>query len=103
MSEKNIQIEPISPKDITLAKKRQLPYKVIDQVNILIAEKWNGTESVFTLDKLVKRILDHTGIKNDDIFDKKYLDFEDIYREAGWIVDFDQRTYEAIFTFRKKR
>jgi hypothetical protein len=46
------------------------------------------------------------GLKETVIFDKHYLDVEDIYRGVGWIVEYDRpgysEGYEPYFTFRKK-
>ncbi len=39
------------------------------------------------------------------VCDNHWLDVEDVYREAGWVVEYDKpgycESYEATFTFKK--
>jgi hypothetical protein len=40
------------------------------------------------------------------MFNKHWFDIEDIYRKAGWAVEFDKpgynESYESFFVFKKK-
>ena len=47
------------------------------------------------------------GIKKGDIFTNNWLDIEPLYEDIGWKVTYDKpgfnETYEATFTFDKKK
>ena len=95
---------PITPDEVVAAKRVAIPDAVFDAFNALIAKHWGGGSSSFQQKEIVS-VLEDRGISSNEIFNNYYLDVEDIYREAGWLVEFDQpgfnETYEATFTFRK--
>jgi hypothetical protein len=103
--------QPIKPEELTTLKRHQLPDEVIDACNELIALKWTGSCSTFTQDKFIDTILQkrkengRSEITRTEIFDRHYLDIEDIYKEEGWLVEYDKpaynESYPASFTFRK--
>jgi len=107
MSEK---IQPISPNDVASEKSKLIPDGIIQAVNELIVERWNGTSANFKLKEVVSRYLAtvdphmRKGIER-NLYDKKLLDFEDIYRKQGWDVEFDHAAYSESFddnfTFKK--
>jgi len=45
--------------------------------------------------------------KKNDIFEKNFLDFESVFRNVGWSVEYDKpgycESYDAFFTFKKKK
>lgn len=103
-------VQPIKPTDIVAAKKATIPDIVLESVNELIAVKWDGHQARVKQDELVALILGKTSddtLTSDKLYKDHMLDFEDIYREAGWIVEYDRpaynETYPAAFTFSKKR
>ena len=57
------------------------------------------------VDLIVKK--SNNVYKSGDIFANSWLDVEDIYRNAGWDVEYDKpgycENYEAHFVFRKKK
>ena len=95
-------IEPIRPHEV---KKESIPDAVIEVFNALISEKWDGREAVIKQKDAVARIVDRMQIIEDLVFDRKYLDVEPIYRDAGWTVEYDKpgwsENYEPSFTFRR--
>ena len=102
-------VKPISPKDVVTAKQESLPDEVIEAFNELIGENWKGTYSKFKQKEVVIRIkvkLQSTTLTSDQIHDKNWLDVEDVYRKAGWKVEYDgpgfNESYDATFKFRKK-
>jgi len=115
-------MKPISPNEITSAKKDQIPDEVIQSVNEMIVEKWNGYESTFKqkdlVIKIVEKLIEHELYNSEEekkqvenrlkrnLFDKHYLDIEDIYREEGWIIIYDKpgynESYDATFTFKRR-
>jgi lipoate-protein ligase A len=106
-------VKPIRPSEVIEAKKEIIPDEVIESFNEMIAEKWNGSYSNFTQKEVVDLIMEKflakgkdPHIKN-DIYDKHWLDVEDIFRKSGWNVEYDKpgynESYSANFTFSKKR
>ena len=97
--------EPIRPEDLAGAKTSLIPPVVIDTFNELIAAKWSGGHAVLSQPYIVATLVER-GLTRSDIFDKGWLDIEDVYRAAGWIVEYDKpgynEMYDATFTFSKK-
>lgn len=93
-----LKVKPITPDEVV----HEIPDVIIEVVNDLIREKWNGQKSHI----LQEEILERLSIPRDEIFDKHWLDFEHIYREAGWHVIYDKpgwnENYKAFFDFTKK-
>jgi gamma-glutamylcysteine synthetase len=46
-------------------------------------------------------------ISSKEIYDKKYLDIESLYKKHGWVVVYDKpgysETYDPYWTFTKKK
>jgi hypothetical protein len=80
-----------------------IPPEVIEAVNDLIVTKPGNFFSLMISD--VKRaISDKMGISTADILDH-WLDFEPVYRKAGWSVHYDRpgynENYEGHYKFNK--
>lgn len=94
-------VKPLKPSEVQVAKNESIPQEVIEAVNKMIVKKWNGRCARFTQDELLVTI----QLDREAIFQNKLLDFEPLYREAGWKVEFDQpgfnESYDASFTFTK--
>lgn len=101
------EVKPISPDEITSKKLATIPPEVIEIVNNIIATKWTGSSARFKQEELVDMIVEKLNVSKDVIFDKHWLDFEDIYREKGWRVFYDKpaynESYPATFEFSIKR
>lgn len=99
--------EPIRPEEVVKAKKESLPNEVIHVFNEAIAEVWNGTYSKVSQDAMADRIADRLGIDREAVFEKHYLDVEEVFRAAGWKVVYDKpaycETYPATFEFTPRR
>ena len=99
------QIAALSPKEVVNARKASMPDVVIEVFNQLIAEKFNGHNAVVHQDQVVKELV-AKGLDRGDIFQKGWLDVEDIYRKKGWKVEYDKpgynESYEAYFDFSVK-
>lgn len=95
-----MSVKPISPQEI----KKTIPDFVIEAVNELIAEKVNDKNYATVLQK---HIVDRVKSKTDQDFDYAWLDFENIFRDAGWNVNYDKpaycESYDAYFEFSPKR
>lgn len=98
-------IEPISPNDI----KKFIPDFIIETVNKLIIEKWDGDKAIILQDDIMNIVssndADDGKPSRREIFDKGWLDFEPLYREKGWDVEYDKPAYnefyKARFIFKK--
>lgn len=96
---------PITPAEARKKAETSIPQEVIEAVNELIAEKIGNGRYVTLLQKeVVNRICKKMPTVSAQIlFDKHWLDFEDVFRRAGWQVEYDKpaycETYEANWTF----
>lgn len=98
-------VKPITPDEV----KHIIPDFIIEVVNKLIQEKWDGHEAIIKQDEIMDII--SSDDEDDDkpsrqkIYDKGWLDFEPLYREAGWNVEYDKpgycENYDAYFKFTK--
>lgn len=106
-------MKPISPSEVVDKKLTLLPDEVIDATNELIADNWNGNKATFKQKELVARIqkkyeaADKYEITKEEVYERRYLDIEDIYRAQGWNVAYDkpgfnETWYEPQFIFTKK-
>ena len=99
-------IKPISPDEVKII----IPDFIIQAVNHLIKEKWDGDKSNIKQDEIIERVIDPhnpNAPTRNEIFSKHWLDFEDIYRKAGWIVDYykpsyGEESFAAYFIFKKQ-
>jgi hypothetical protein len=109
------RVKPITPDDVKIIKKTQIPDVVIAVFNTLIVKNMtlNGSSTI-KQDAIVKeicaRMVDDTHTINEvcnRIFNEHWLDVEEIYRNAGWIVEYDKpaycESYESYFIFRKEK
>lgn len=101
-------IQPIKPSQVVKSKQEALPDQVLEAFNELIVAKFDGHGSTFKSKEVVSLIASKMGLeKKDLIYSNHWLDVEDIYRKAGWIVKYDQpgwnESFDAFFEFRKKK
>lgn len=100
------KVKPISPDELIAQKKKEFPEVVIEVVNRLVKEKWNGKQAVVMQADIVRGILGNSKYNKNEIFEKNLLDFEDIYREQGWKVTYDKpaycESYDPYFLFERK-
>jgi len=100
-------IEPIKPSEIVKAKRKALPDAVIETFNKMIARSWDGTMATIRQDDIIAELISKEDFPytRGDIFDNHFLDIEDVYRKAGWKVEYDKpgycENYNAIFRFSK--
>ncbi|MCA9356909.1 hypothetical protein H6784_03420 [Candidatus Nomurabacteria bacterium] len=95
-------VKAISPQEVINYRKESIPNEVIEVFNELIAENFNGHCAYVRQDEAVKRIV-AKGINRNHLFNRGWLDIEDIYRSMGWKVEYDKpaydESYEASFAF----
>ena len=94
------KVRPIKPGEVVSKKKEGFPDAVLEAFNELLAEKYDGDSAWFEQKEVVARMV-KKGLKRNAIFDKGWLDIEEVYESAGWKVSYDE-SYEENFTFEKK-
>ena len=106
-------IKPISPSEARRKAKESMPVEVFEAVNAMLvhAMKTNGIQVVLYQDELIVEIIkvfQKAGreVIKEEIFDNGWLNFEDHYRAAGWVVKYDvpgfNEDYRAHFIFTAK-
>ena len=109
MSNRAERVEPIRPKDIIDNLNDIIHPAIIKAVNELLKEKYRGSQvSITQKDIVSKSISICPELKKDEIFEKKWMDFESIFRKAGWDVryhspDYTEDYYNEYFTFSAKK
>lgn len=97
-------MKPISPGELySIVHKRRMD-GVIDVVNGLITEAWDGRKAVITTDNMATAVASRLKISTQELFDRLLLDIEEIYEEVGWVVNYSripndkQMGWQFIFT-----
>lgn len=85
-------VRPITPEEALEVKKINFPPEVLTVVNRLIGENFREGYATILQKDIVKELA-ATGLQRKEIFDNHWLDFEDLYREAGWGVTYDKPGY----------
>ena len=96
--------KPIMPHEVTQESLNRMPDAIIEAWNELIAEKWDGDSALIFLYEAKDRLCFVCGYKGIE-YSSKYLNIEDIYRDAGWDVEFEKPGYNesgnAYYEFSK--
>ena len=99
------KVHPIKPSEITPKKGKFFPNAVLESFNELITKMWNGKSATIKQEDVVKLMV-QKGLASSEIFNKGWLDVEDMYERAGWSVEYDKPSYKesypATFTFKQK-
>lgn len=87
-------MKPIKREEIKKAVKKDFPDVVIESFNELISENWDNKKSVFSQNDVMDRILKKDcELKRHEVYENKWLDVEDYYRECGWTVVYNKPPY----------
>jgi hypothetical protein len=80
----------ITPAQLRARRRKDIPQWVIDVVNELLVENCNSrTYCIIHQDSIIDAILEREpGLVRSDVFKHGYLDFEEIFAEAGWRVQY---------------
>ena len=98
--------KPITPAEAKSLK--IIPDFIFDAVNNLITEKLDSNmKAVIRENDIVGKIISTTSCcDRSKIYANHWLDFEEHYRKAGWIVVYHSpaycENYESFFTFTQK-
>lgn len=98
-------MKPITPTEALSGN--HIPEFVIEAINNLIIRNLHGKSSTFTEQALIQEILE-VGDFNDPacIYKGNWLEFEELYRNAGWKVECDvpgfNESYDVTWAFTPK-
>jgi acyl carrier protein phosphodiesterase len=92
-------IKPIKPNEIQKIKNSKIPEWIINIVNEMLIEKWDGREARFTLKEVMNAVMAVApeGMTREHIYNNHWMDFEDLYRQEGWKVEFDKAAYNEDY------
>lgn len=100
-------MQPISPNDVTAAKAKQVPPEVIKVFNDEIVRNWTGRSASVKQKDVLHKICEATGQRSSVVFENKWMDIEDLFRSAGWVVTYDSpsycESYDPYWVFEKPR
>ena len=99
------KIQPIKPGKVGKKKLGDFPDVVLESFNELIAENFSGDCACVVKDIVVDMLV-KKGLEAKDIYKNHWLDVEDVFRKAGWKVEYIKPEmsgpYDAYFKFSKK-
>lgn len=99
-------VKAIRPVEVASTKAGLLPDGVIEVWNALIAKNFSNGKATVLQNEAVAALMEKMSVDRQYVFEMKWLDIEDVYRDQGWDVVYDKpaycETYEANFTFRPK-
>lgn len=108
-------IKPFSPDDALAAKIDAIPPFVVEAVNELLARNFGGVSCIIRQNEVIDLATKIGSDKNQLpegfvkqlFFDRKWLDFEPIYRSSGWKVQYDKpswdENYEPYWRFERNK
>jgi len=102
------RVEPIKPKDIINNLTDIIHPAIIKAVNELLKEKYRGSSVSIKQKEIVSKALSICSeITRNEIFEKNWMDFESVFRKAGWDVRYNSpdrdESFDEYFTFSAKK
>ena len=99
-------VDAITPNEVGEAKENAFGAQVMEVWNAIIASKFTNGRAVVRQNEVIDALQVATGKSRNDIFDKGWLNIEEVYRSKGWSVHYDKpayyETHEPKFTFTPK-
>jgi len=96
--------KPIKPSEIHLYKKGVIPEFVFEAFNQCIAAKYSNGRATVKQDDVIAKIQTMDPVSRQEIFDKGWLNVEEVYEAEGWKVEYDKpgynESYGAFFVFK---
>jgi hypothetical protein len=102
------EVQAIKPSDIMDNLDTIIDPAVIQAVNEILKEKFRGDSVTILQKEIVSRAIKiNPKLTSDILYKNHHLDFEPIFRKAGWSVRYDKpgynESYEATFEFRSNK
>lgn len=98
---------PISSDQAEKDASDAFPDEVIECFNQLIVGNLRNGQAVILQKVAARLIAQRMHIPEHEVYQRGYLDVEDMFRAAGWSVEYDKpgycETYEAFFKFKRKK
>ena len=101
-------VAPITPQEILDDLPNIIPSFVFEAVNKLLKQKFRGSSVTIKQDEILQEIekLQKTYTRQ-EIYGNKWMDFEKVYRDNGWSVEYDKpgynENYDAFILFSQKK
>ena len=104
-------VEAWSPAEVRAQKINFIPPEIIEAINELLAQRWNGRSASFGLTELKQNVGHKFRTNGSPNLGKQYadgwLDFEPIFEDKGWKVTWDSPGYnesgETRWEFTKRQ
>ena len=90
------RVGPIKPNDVSEGKEKTFPDAVFESFNELIIQKIVGS-SVTILQEDVVDLMIEKGLSREEIYEKGWLNIEEVYRSVGWKVFYDRPAYNESY------
>jgi hypothetical protein len=95
-------VKPITPKAARAAKMHIIPEFVFQAFNDMVTKKLEGRCAYFLEKDVVAQILvtaqaAEFPTTKEAIYANNWLDVEDVYRKAGWTVEYDSPAYNESY------
>lgn len=92
------RVKPLSPKEVAGEKLKSFPNEVLESFNeLIIRNAGGGSEQIVVCQQEVIALMVNKGLNRNQIFKNGWLDIEDLYRKAGWKVEYDKPGYNEDY------
>jgi hypothetical protein len=104
-------MKPINPIEVKKQQLANIDDEMIQAVNELLIEKFSSGSCTILQKDVIERYfklknLENTQANRDELYKRKQLDFEPLYKKEGWKVSYDRpgynESYEPSFEFLSK-
>jgi len=96
----------ITPAEVEQRAKSEIPEEIIETINNLLIKKTRYGRCTLLRKDILAEIKNMHNITSTTIFENGWMDIEPLYRDAGWIVEYDKpgynENYGAKFIFTAK-
>ena len=104
-------VRPISPKEARAKHLVTIPEEVIAVINDFLIKGSPNSSTGISIDQ--NEVIEHViilmkehgkAVERNDFFDKHWLDFESLFKKAGWKIEYNKpgynESYTAFWTFK---
>lgn len=100
-------VKPLTPSEAVAGKEYQIHPGMIEAVNSILVEKYTaGRCNIPQKDILERFLAAYPDVTAKEVFDKHWMDIENVYEKYGWKVVYDKPGYnesgEPVFRFTPK-